>query len=94
MSTDDKQAELEALRDRVRELETELTAGGKPPAEQWQARGYYTAYYATTGFLSGRRGRDEQPAVQHRRLADLRKAAVGIDPRLPHVPDGRARRST
>ncbi len=53
MSVDDKQHELEMLRARVRQLETELAPGGKPPAEQWQARGYYTAYHATTGFLLG-----------------------------------------
>jgi hypothetical protein len=53
MSTDAKQRELETLRQRVRQLETELAPGGKPPAEQWQERGYYAAYYATTGFLLG-----------------------------------------
>ncbi len=53
MSTDPKQRELEELRARVRRLETELAPGGKPPVEQWQERGYYTAYYATTGFLLG-----------------------------------------
>ncbi len=53
MSVDAKQHELEELRARVRELETELAPGGKPPTEQWQERGYYTAYYATTGFFLG-----------------------------------------
>ncbi|MEX2112718.1 MAG: hypothetical protein WD845_06000 [Pirellulales bacterium] len=53
MSTDAKQRELEELRARVRQLESELAPGGKPSAEQWQERGYYTAYYATTGFLLG-----------------------------------------
>jgi hypothetical protein len=51
MSADDKQRELEALRARVAQLETELTPGGA--AEPWQARGYYLAYHATTGFLLG-----------------------------------------
>lgn len=53
MSSDAKQRELESLRARVRQLETELAPGGQPPAEQWQERGYYAAYYATTGFLLG-----------------------------------------
>jgi hypothetical protein len=53
MSSDAKQRELEELRLRMRELETELAPGGKPPTEQWQERGYYTAYYATTGFFLG-----------------------------------------
>jgi hypothetical protein len=52
MSGDAKQ-ELEALRARVRQLEAELTGGEEPPAPQWQAKGYYAAYYATTGFLLG-----------------------------------------
>jgi hypothetical protein len=51
MSTHDKQQELENLRDRVRHLESEITTGEQPPP--WQAREYYTAYYATTGFLLG-----------------------------------------
>ena len=41
--------ELEQLRSRVRQLESELQA---PPAH-WQATSYYTAYYATTGFMLG-----------------------------------------
>jgi hypothetical protein len=53
MSTHDKQQELDALRRRVQQLEGELAPGARPPAEQWQAREYYTAYYATTGFLLG-----------------------------------------
>jgi hypothetical protein len=52
MSTNDKQSELEALRAQVQALENELAAA-RPPVEQWQAKGYYTAYYATTGFLLG-----------------------------------------
>jgi hypothetical protein len=49
----DRQAkidELESLRERVRWLEAELAFGGED--QQWR-RGYYTAYYATTGFLLG-----------------------------------------
>jgi hypothetical protein len=46
---DNKLAELERLRSRVGELELELHA--TPP--HWQASDFYTAYYATTGFLLG-----------------------------------------
>jgi hypothetical protein len=53
MTSDAKQQELEALRARVRQLEAELTPGEKLSAPQWKATGYYTAYYATTGFLLG-----------------------------------------
>jgi hypothetical protein len=52
MSSDDRQtrlAELAELRARVTELEREL--GGAPP--HWQASGFYTAYYATAGFVLG-----------------------------------------
>ncbi len=47
-----KQKELESLRARVRALEEELSkeAAGGPG---WHASGYYTAYYATTGFMLG-----------------------------------------
>ena len=45
----DKLSELELLRSRVSELEVELHS--KPP--HWQATEFYTAYYATTGFLLG-----------------------------------------
>lgn len=48
----DKERELESLRTRVRELEAELDAGVQPPAH-WEAREYYTAYHATTGFMLG-----------------------------------------
>jgi hypothetical protein len=50
MTSEDKQRELEALRARVRQLETEV---GAPPAKEWVATDYYTAYYAATGFLLG-----------------------------------------
>jgi hypothetical protein len=43
---------LAELREQVIELEEELSRA--PQAEpQWQATGYYTAYYATTGFMLG-----------------------------------------
>ncbi len=51
-ATTDKQRRLEQLRTEVQQLERELAAGQPPPAE-WQATGYYTAYYATTGFMLG-----------------------------------------
>lgn len=45
-----KEAELAALRERAARLEAELAAAGAP---RWQAKGYYAAYYATTGFMLG-----------------------------------------
>jgi hypothetical protein len=46
-----KQQELERLRARVTELEAEIA---REQAEAgWQAIGYYTAYYATAGFVLG-----------------------------------------
>ena len=51
MSTYDKRQELEELRARVRQLESEMTSPAVP--KQWVATEYYTAYYATTGFLLG-----------------------------------------
>lgn len=52
MTIEAKRDELERLRARVKELEAEVNreAAGMP---SWQASGYYTAYYATTGFLLG-----------------------------------------
>lgn len=44
-----KQAELEQLRQRVVQLESELE--GKPA--HWEATQFYTSYYATTGFVLG-----------------------------------------
>ncbi len=44
------EAELAALRDRVDALETELES---QPSPTGQFPGYYTAYYATTGFMLG-----------------------------------------
>jgi hypothetical protein len=43
--------ELEELRARVATLEDDLASG--PPVPRWQARGFYAAYYATTGFMLG-----------------------------------------
>jgi hypothetical protein len=46
-----KQQELERLRGQVQQLETEIV---KEQAEKgWRASGYYTAYYATAGFVLG-----------------------------------------
>ncbi|REK10251.1 MAG: hypothetical protein DWQ37_16735 [Planctomycetota bacterium] len=47
----DKQKRLEELRAEVRQLEAELRSPAR--VGQWQASGYYTAYYATTGFFLG-----------------------------------------
>lgn len=49
----DKNRRLAELRAQVSELETELSRDGQAPEPQWQATGYYTAYYATTGFILG-----------------------------------------
>lgn len=46
----DKLAELAELQRRVEALERALDV---EPAGSWPPRGYYTAYYATTGFLLG-----------------------------------------
>ena len=44
-----KAAELDALRQKVTELEGEL----QEPPQHWQATEFYGAYYATTGFMLG-----------------------------------------
>ena len=49
MAIQDKQRELKDLRVRVHQLESELGQ----PAAPWRPSGYYTAYYATTGFMLG-----------------------------------------
>jgi hypothetical protein len=49
MAIQDKQRELDDLRVRVHQLEAELGQ----PAAPWRPSGYYTAYYATTGFILG-----------------------------------------
>ncbi|MEQ8789638.1 MAG: hypothetical protein RIC55_25305 [Pirellulaceae bacterium] len=45
-----KQHELEQLRQRIAQLESELAHEEAP---RWQARQYYAAYFATTGFMLG-----------------------------------------
>lgn len=53
---DDKLSELQALRDRVRELESELEGSvgeSEPGGANWRERGDYITYYATTGFFLG-----------------------------------------
>lgn len=49
----DKRQRLAELRAEVSSLEAELAREAAKPADQWEATGYYTAYYATTGFLLG-----------------------------------------
>ena len=49
----DKLARLAELRAQVSALEAELARAGQAPEAQWQATSYYTAYYATTGFILG-----------------------------------------
>lgn len=46
-----KQAELEQLKERLEKLESEIEQSR--PAVHWQPSGYYTAYYATSGFMLG-----------------------------------------
>lgn len=47
-----KQRELEALRERVSQLEDELARDERGGAD-WRSGGYYLTYYATTGFFLG-----------------------------------------
>ena len=52
MTTDEQSArlkELEELRDRVAKLEREV----QTPVDEWRPDEFYTAYYATTGFMLG-----------------------------------------
>lgn len=50
-SENPKIRELESLRARVHELEAEI--GATTPSGVWPPTGFYTEYYATTGFLLG-----------------------------------------
>jgi hypothetical protein len=49
-----KLQELEALKARLNRLESEITTAHAGPG--WRATGYYSAYYATAGFLLGSLG--------------------------------------
>jgi len=51
MESQEKQAELQELKARVERLETEIDQAR--PVSHWQPTGYYTAYYATSGFMLG-----------------------------------------
>jgi hypothetical protein len=51
MDVHTKQLELERLRAQVAQLEAEINADEAKTG--WHASGYYTAYYATAGFLLG-----------------------------------------
>lgn len=44
---------LAELREEIGQLEAELSSSAEKPDQPWQATNYYTAYYATTGFLLG-----------------------------------------
>jgi hypothetical protein len=51
MDTESKQSELAELKQRVADLESQIAAeAGHTP---FQPEGFYTAYYATTGFMLG-----------------------------------------
>ena len=54
MTTDNhtKLAELERLKARIEELEDEII-GDEPASGDWQRKGYYLTYFATTGFFLG-----------------------------------------
>lgn len=51
MDHEQKLARVAELKDKLRQLETELAQ--EAPLEHWRPTSYYTAYYATTGFLLG-----------------------------------------
>ena len=51
MDTESKKSELAELKQRVADLETQIAA--ETEHAPFQPQGYYTAYYATTGFLLG-----------------------------------------
>ena len=51
MDTESKQSDLAELKRRVADLEAQIAAETKPPP--FRPTGYYTAYYATTGFMLG-----------------------------------------
>ncbi len=51
MDAQSKKLELERLRAQLEQLETEIGAEESQPG--WKPSGYYTAYYATAGFLLG-----------------------------------------
>ena len=51
MDLQTKRSELERLRAEVRRLEAEIDR--EEAQAGWQPSGYYTAYYATAGFLLG-----------------------------------------
>ena len=50
---EEKQAELGRLRAEIARLEAEIGAASDTPRRLWQPTEYYTAYYATTGFMLG-----------------------------------------
>jgi len=52
VSADDKQHELDELRERVRKLEVELQAV-RVAETAWPPKGFYGAYYATAGAMLG-----------------------------------------
>ena len=51
MSIESKKKELEELRRRVASLETEVS--DSRPVKPFEPQGFYTGYYATTGFMLG-----------------------------------------
>jgi hypothetical protein len=51
MEAQTKRQEIERLRARIAELEAEIAAD--EPELGWRPSGYYTAYYATAGFMLG-----------------------------------------
>ena len=87
MEAETKRQEIERLRARITELEAEIAADESSTG--WRPSGYYTAYYATAGFMLGSFGAIVEPALQRHLRPDRRQDSTRIDPRLPDFSAGR-----
>ena len=85
----DKQARLAELRAASSRAGSRTEPAGQRRSS-WQATGYYTAYYATTGFILGGIAAMSSLLFNIVGAHAVRKAAVGADSRVPDVSDGRA----
>ena len=78
------QAELQRLDDEINKEEA---------AQGWQPSSYYTAYYATAGFMLGSFG--AMASLLFNVIgADRRQEPAGTRPDLPDLPARRRRRSS